>query len=84
MTNLRLLSFNTISGQANVILPYSSTLIPALLSMLVVDDIIVTGNNPTFIKSLVTKLNSEFSLKDLGNLDYFLGIDVRLCKRPVD
>ena len=67
-----------------MILPYSSTLNTALLSMLVVDDIIVTGNNPTFIKSLVTKLNSEFSLKDLGNLDYFLGIDVRLCKRPVD
>ena len=43
-----------------------------------VDDIIVTGNNPTFIKSLVTKLNSEFSLMELGNLEYFLGIDVRL------
>ena len=42
-----------------------------------VDDIIVTGNNPMFIKSLVTKLNTEFSLKDLGNLDYFLGIEVR-------
>ena len=41
-----------------------------------VDDIIVTGNNPMFIKSLVTKLNTEFSLKDLGNLNYFLGIEV--------
>ena len=42
-----------------------------------VDDIIVTGNIPTFIKSLFTNLNSEFSLKDLGNLHYFLGIEVR-------
>ena len=41
-----------------------------------VDDIIVTDNNHTFIKSLVSKLNSEFSLKDLGDLDYFLGIEV--------
>jgi len=42
-----------------------------------VDDIIFTGNNPSFIKSLVTKLKSEFCLKDLGSLDYFLGIEVR-------
>jgi len=48
-----------------------------VIYMLVYVDIIVTGNNPIFIKSLVTKLNTEFSLKDLGNLDYFLGIEVR-------
>ncbi|RZB64389.1 ADP-ribosylation factor GTPase-activating protein AGD12 isoform B [Glycine soja] len=41
-----------------------------------VDDIIVTCNNHTFIKSLVSELNSEFSIKDLGDLDYFLGIEV--------
>lgn len=44
--------------------------------LLYVDDIIVTGNNFS-IKSLVTKLNSEFSLKDLRSLDYFLGIEVK-------
>lgn len=38
---------------------------------------LLSRNNPISIKSLVTKLNSEFSLKDLGTLDYFLGIDVR-------
>ncbi|MDV3140030.1 MAG: reverse transcriptase domain-containing protein [Sweet potato little leaf phytoplasma] len=41
-----------------------------------VDDIIVTGSNPEYIQSLVSKLNSSFALKDLGNLDYFLGIQV--------
>jgi len=61
-----------------VTLLYSSTLIPITLvyMLLYVDDIIVTGNNFS-IKSLVTKLNSEFSLKDLGSLEYFLGIEVR-------
>ncbi|MCH82053.1 retrovirus-related Pol polyprotein from transposon TNT 1-94 [Trifolium medium] len=49
-----------------------------LIYMLVyVDDIIVTGNKSSTIQSLVTKLNSVFSLKDLGTLDYFLGIEVK-------
>jgi len=41
-----------------------------------VDEIIFTSNNPNFIKSLISKLNFEFPLKDLGPLDYFLGIEV--------
>jgi histone deacetylase 1/2 len=43
-----------------------------------VDDIsIITGSNPTFIQQMVSKLNSIFSLKELGDLDYFLGIEVK-------
>ena len=34
------------------------------------------SNNTTLI-SLVSKLNSVFSLKDLADLDYFLGIEVQ-------
>lgn len=41
-----------------------------------VDDIIITGSDQ-FIKQLINKLNSAFSLKDLGHLDYFLGIEVK-------
>lgn len=41
-----------------------------------VDDIIITGSSQTLIQQLVHKLHSEFSLKDLGKLDYFLGIEV--------
>ena len=39
-----------------------------------VNDIIVMGNNIKLIHSLVSQLNFVFSLKDLGDLDYFLGI----------
>ena len=41
-----------------------------------VDDIIITGSSKSAIHDLVSQLNSKFSLKDLGTLDYFLGIEV--------
>lgn len=41
-----------------------------------VDDILVTGNNTTLISDIVQKLGSDFALKDLGPLHYFLGIEV--------
>lgn len=47
-----------------------------IMILVYVDDIIITGNSPSFIASLVKSLNNQFSLKDLGQLDYFLGIEV--------
>lgn len=41
-----------------------------------VDDIIITGNNQSLLHSLTQQLNTMFSLKELGDLDYFLGIEV--------
>ncbi|KAK2992068.1 hypothetical protein RJ640_026586 [Escallonia rubra] len=41
-----------------------------------VDDIIVTGNSSTQITSLINSLRFEFSLKDLSQFHYFLGIEV--------
>jgi hypothetical protein len=42
-----------------------------------VDDIIVTSSCPTAIDALLKDLNTEFAVKDLGNLHYFLGIEVK-------
>lgn len=42
-----------------------------------VDDILVIGNNNNIIQQLVTQLNFAFSLKELGNLDHFLGVKVK-------
>ena len=42
--------------------------------LLYVDDIIVTGNHPDFISSLLGVLSNDFDLKDLGRLHYFLGL----------
>ena len=43
--------------------------------LLYVDDIIVTGNNPSLLDSFTRKLHSEFATKDLGSLSYFLGLE---------
>jgi hypothetical protein len=42
-----------------------------------VDDIIVTGSSNKFFQAFVKQLNDAFSLKDLGHLHYFLGIEVQ-------
>ena len=44
--------------------------------LLYVDDIIITGNSTSQVDHLVTALNSVFELKDLGDLSYFLGIQI--------
>nr|XP_016458881.1 PREDICTED: uncharacterized mitochondrial protein AtMg00810-like [Nicotiana tabacum] len=41
-----------------------------------VDDIVLTGNNISFIDSFVRALGSAFSIRDLGPLHYFLGVQV--------
>ncbi|XP_022032382.1 uncharacterized mitochondrial protein AtMg00810-like [Helianthus annuus] len=41
-----------------------------------VDDIILMGNDTTFFNTFVAKLHQEFSIKDLGALGYFLGLEV--------
>ena len=40
------------------------------------DDILLTGNNSTLLCHLITLLNSEFKIRDIGSVHYFLGIEV--------
>ncbi|KAE8693334.1 hypothetical protein F3Y22_tig00110813pilonHSYRG00189 [Hibiscus syriacus] len=42
-----------------------------------VDDIVITGSSPSSIDNVVCTLRDTFSLKDLGSLSYFLGIEVK-------
>jgi hypothetical protein len=41
-----------------------------------VDDIIIASSTPSATSALLSDLNKEFALKDLGDLHYFLGIEV--------
>lgn len=40
-----------------------------------VDDILLIGNNQVLINKVKSGLNSQFSIKDLGPLHYYLGIE---------
>ena len=44
--------------------------------LIYVDDIIVTSSSQDAIAALLRDLKKEFALKDLGELNYFLGIEV--------
>ncbi|KAG8502885.1 hypothetical protein CXB51_000600 [Gossypium anomalum] len=49
---------------------------PILYVLVYVDNIIVTGSMAASITSFIQLLDKEFSLKDMGDLHYFLGIEV--------
>ena len=48
-----------------------------------VDDMVVTGDDPKEMEALQRYLSSEFEMKDLGQLKYFLGIEVARSKAGI-
>lgn len=40
-----------------------------------VDDILITGTSPQLVQRVIDTLARKFSIKDMGNLSYFLGIE---------
>jgi len=43
--------------------------------LIYVDDIIITGSHPETISQLIKDLHDSFALKDLGRLNFFLGVE---------
>lgn len=48
-----------------------------------VDDIIVTSSSQKVVDALLKDLQGDFALKDLGQLQYFLGIEVKKVKNGI-
>lgn len=42
-----------------------------------VEDIIITGSSFEVVFNIIKALNQEFSVRDLGQLNYFLGVEVK-------
>lgn len=51
-----------------------------LFLLIYVDDILIIGNDSKHIDTLIYQLNKQFLMKDLGPLNYFLGIEVHRNK----
>ncbi|XP_026445687.1 uncharacterized protein LOC113346359 [Papaver somniferum] len=49
-----------------------------MILLVYVDDIILVGNSDSNLTSFISTLKTQFALKDLGPLSYFLGIEPKL------
>ena len=47
--------------------------------LLYVDDIVLTASSPGLLRRIISALQQEFSMKDLGKLHHFLGMHVQQC-----
>src|SRR3954463_9524922 len=54
-----------------------------VILILYVDDMVITGSNSAAISFLKQHLQTEFEMKDLGFLRYFLGIEVAYSSRAI-
>jgi hypothetical protein len=45
--------------------------------LIYVDDIIISSSSPAAVDALLADLKTNFAIKDLGDLHYFLGIEVK-------
>lgn len=63
---------NSLADTSLFILKHHKTFVYVLVY---VDDILITGSDPTAVQRVITSLSTRFSIKDMGYLGYFLGIE---------
>jgi histone deacetylase 1/2 len=73
-TKLQMLDFKPSKADTSLFFFKRGSLI--MFVLVYVDDIIVASSVPSATTTLLKQLNKEFALKDLGDLHYFLGIEV--------
>ena len=73
---------STIFRLINTVSPYDSALFlrridkGTILLLLYVDDMIITGDDLNRLQELKDFLSQQFEIKDLGHLNYFLGLEI--------
>jgi hypothetical protein len=71
---LRKMSFETSKADSSLLI--RKTRLGPVSILLYVDDLVITGADLEEINRLKRQLAASFEMKDLGNLHYFLGIEV--------
>lgn len=72
-----LLTLGFIASKVDSSLFVFRTATEVLYLLLYVDDIIITGPNTSLITQLVSQLQTRFDMTDLGDLTYFLGLEIK-------
>lgn len=54
-----------------------------ILILVYVDDILITGDDDTMVQQLIKNLDAKFSLKHLGEVNYFLGIEAKISPSAI-
>uniref|UniRef100_A0A2N9HT16 Reverse transcriptase Ty1/copia-type domain-containing protein n=1 Tax=Fagus sylvatica TaxID=28930 RepID=A0A2N9HT16_FAGSY len=74
-TQLLNLGFHSSTIDTSLFIYRDGSVIAFLL--LYIDDIVLTGNTPSFLTQLIANLSTVFELKDMGTLSYFLGFQIQ-------
>jgi len=70
---LTTLGFSSTKSDTSLFIKFSK--VATVFVLIYVDDIIITGSSSLAIQNLIKILHTNFALKDLGKLHYFLGIE---------
>ena len=74
-------AFNQFASDNSLFTKINGNSFTALL--VYVDDIVIASNNQEDVNGLKSFLDSHFKLKDLGNLKYFLGLEVARSSKGI-
>ncbi|KAH9725617.1 retrovirus-related pol polyprotein from transposon RE1 [Citrus sinensis] len=73
---LSLLNWGFIASKSDTLLFIFHKAGDIVVILVYVDDILVIGSNVQLVEKVIHHLSSEFALKDLGEFNYFLGLEV--------
>ena len=78
-----LLTINFVHSKADSSMLIKKTETSFMALLIYVDDILIARNNMNEINKVKSSLNAAFEIKDLGNLKFFLGLEIARTKKGI-